>query len=93
MSVFSPQMDSTHEHRLRLPMPWKRRAYCINTDDMRRGRPLLMAVWWFEFGCFFMRCGWTHDWDVEVKIESITVFDPPSGGTDVFMVTRDEYGK
>lgn len=58
-----PHFAKTKQHCLQIPLPWKERAYAINCDEMRRGRPVLCIVWWFEWGAFFMRAGWMHWWD------------------------------
>lgn len=59
----APTYAHTKQHRLQIPMPWKEQAYSINWDEERRGRPVFLIVWWFEWRAFFMRAGWTHWWD------------------------------
>lgn len=61
----SPYRKDTKQHRVKIPMPWKRLAYCINVDGMQRGRPTFFIVWWTEFGAFFMRAGWFYQWDAQ----------------------------
>lgn len=51
------------EYWVRLPMPWKRTAFAINWDEMRRGRPCLFAACSVQFRAFHLRIGWAFIWD------------------------------
>jgi hypothetical protein len=54
-----PRLRTTKDHVLRLPMPWRRRIWSVNSDAVLVGHPRLVIAWYVEFGCFFLRIGWT----------------------------------
>jgi hypothetical protein len=56
-----PRLSTTKDHKLRIRLPWKRRMWSINDDNLRLGHPTLIVGWYCEFGCFFFRLGWTID--------------------------------
>lgn len=51
------------ERRIEIPMPWKSNAWCINRDELLRGRPVFLIIWAFYLGAFKLRAGWYHRWD------------------------------
>ena len=62
-TVESEHTGEREERRVRIPMPWKSNYYSINWDEMRRGRKVLFIAWYSKFGCFFLRAGWTYEFD------------------------------
>jgi hypothetical protein len=56
-------LSAPDEHRWQIQMPWKKRVYAINWDEMRRGRPVLFIAWRIEFGALILRAGWIYWWD------------------------------
>lgn len=46
--------------KIAIPMPWTGRYYCINFDDIRRGRRVFMVAWGVDYGVFFLRMGWAY---------------------------------
>lgn len=54
-----PHLASTRDHVLCIPMPWKRRGWSARADGPVCAHPKLVIGWYCEFGCFFLRLGWT----------------------------------